>query len=152
MDAIAKLYEFLNKQYEVGFSNLLATSGKDLEGQTTLNFKGYDGTILTLVVSETEISIPPVILEPAVAASATLGDNVFTAMEAGLIGNSIALIFDGILSVQAVADAHNLAMPDNMVSFTGDGATIPLAATVTLSGGLDAVIEEPVADEEAPIE
>jgi hypothetical protein len=63
-------------------------------------------------------------------------------MTAGIIGNSIALIFDGLLSVQAVTDQWNLDNVDNMVSFTGDGLTVPLATTVTLSGGADAVVIE----------
>ena len=148
MDAIGKLYAFLNKQFEVGFSNLLATSGKDLDGNTTLNFKAHDGEILIFIVSETEISIPPAPpLVEGVKASAVLGDNTFTAMSEGIVGNSIALIFDGILSVSAVVDAWNLANASNMAEFTGSGDTVPLAETITLSGGIDEIpAEEPPAE------
>jgi len=143
MDSIAKLYEFLNSQYSNGFANLLATTSKDLEGKTLLNFKGYDGTILSLIVSESELSIPAVILEEAVAASAVLGANLFTAAKPGIEGNSIALTFDGLLSVSEIVSAYNLATPDNQVVFSGDGATIHGATTIALSGGVDAIIQEP---------
>jgi len=145
MDSIAKLYEFLNSQYSNGFANLLATTSKDLEGKTLLNFKGYDGTILSLIVSESEVTIPPVILEESVAASAVLGANLFTAVKAGEAGNSIALTFDGILKVSEVVSAFNLANPDNQVGYSGSGDTIHGATTITLSGGVDQVIEEPEA-------
>jgi len=145
MDSIAKLYEFLNSQYSNGFANLLATTSKDLEGKTLLNFKGYDGTILSLIVSESEVTIPPVILEESVAASAVLGANLFTAVKAGEAGNSIALTFDGILKVSEVVSAFNLANPDNQVGYSGSGDTIHGATTITLSGGVDQIVEEPEA-------
>jgi len=106
-----------------------------------------EGHLVSVVLTKDDL-IPPVVPSEAVAATATLGPNVFTAVTAGVIGNSIALIFDGLLTVQAVTDSWNLEYADNMVSFTGDGLTIPLATTVTLSGGVDAV-EAPPADEPA---
>jgi len=145
MDPISSLYSFLNAQYQNGFPNLLATTSKDASGATALNFKGYDGTILTLIVGESELSIPAVILEPAVAASAVLGANLFTAVKPGIGGNSIALTFDGLLKVSEVVAAFNLANPDNQVGYSGSGDTIHGATTITLSGGSDAVIEEPEA-------
>jgi len=145
MDAISKLYAFLNAQYSNGFANLLATTSKDAAGGTALNFKGYDGTILTLIVSESELSVPEVILEPAVSASAALGANLFTAVKPGIAGNSIALTFDGLLTVSAVVSAFNLANPDNQVGYSGSGDTIHGATTITLSGGVDEVLEIPEA-------
>lgn len=71
------------------------------------------------------------------AASATVGPNVFTADNPGEAGNSISLVFDGILDVSAVVTAWNTANPGNTVSFTGAGATVPSAQTTTLSGGAD---------------
>ena len=98
-----------------------------------------EGHIVSVVLTKDDL-IPPTVPSDAVAATATLGVNVFTAVTPGVIGNSIALIFDGLLSVQAVTDSWNLEYADNQVTFTGDGLTIPLATTVTLSGGVDAVL------------
>lgn len=68
-------------------------------------------------------------------ATSTVGPNVFTAVVPGTTGNSIALIFDGIADVTTVVAAWNAANPANTVAFTGSGATVPTAQTVTLSGG-----------------
>ena len=70
-----------------------------------------------------------------VQASATVGPNVFTAVNYGTSGNSISLVFNGVSSVSTVVAAWNVANPANQVSFTGSGATVPSAQTVTLSGG-----------------
>jgi hypothetical protein len=105
-----------------------------------------EGHLVSVVLTKDDL-IPPTVPSDAVAATATLGPNVFTAVTPGVIGNSIALIFDGLLSVQAVTDSWNLEYADNQVSFTGDGLTIPLATTVTLSGGVDAVLAPESEDE-----
>jgi hypothetical protein len=68
-------------------------------------------------------------------ASATVGPNVFTAVVPGTIGNSISLVFTGANSVSTVVTAWNSANPANTVAFTGSGATVPSAQTVTLTGG-----------------
>ena len=67
-------------------------------------------------------------------AEETVGPNTFTAVSRGTIGNSISLVFDGIDDVTTVVNAWNVANPNNMVSFTGSGATVPSAQTVNLSG------------------
>jgi hypothetical protein len=73
--------------------------------------------------------------DDGVRASATVGPNVFTAVNFGTVGNSISLIFDGIDDVTTVVAAWNAANPTNTVSFTGSGATVPSAQTVNLIGG-----------------
>lgn len=75
--------------------------------------------------------------DDGVQASATVGPNVFTAVNFGPGGNSISLVFNGVNSVSTVVAAWNAANPLNQVSFTGSGATVPTAQTVTLSGGAD---------------
>jgi len=70
-------------------------------------------------------------------ATATSGPIVFTAVNTGPGGNSIALVFDGVDDVIMVEDAWNTANPTNMVSYTGPGDTVIAASTITLSGGAD---------------
>jgi len=120
----------------------------DGTAEVSISSIGPEQHIQVIVISKDDL-IPPTVPSDAVAATATLGPNVFTAVTPGVIGNSIALIFDGLLSVQAVTDSWNLEYADNQVSFTGDGLTIPLATTVTLSGGVDAVLapEDEVVEE-----
>jgi len=73
---------------------------------------------------------------PAVAASVVYDSITFTAVTAGVAGNSIALTFDGALdTVSSVTSAWNLANPSNTVSFSGLGSVIPTAGTATLTGG-----------------
>lgn len=77
---------------------------------------------------------------PAVAASATYEGVTYTADNAGIIGNSISLVFDGIQDIDTVVLAWNTANPANTVSFSGGvGTTVPSAGTVELSGGTDAL-------------
>ena len=73
--------------------------------------------------------------DDGVQANATVGPNVFTAVNFGTGGNSIALVFDGIDDVTTVVAAWNAANPSNQVSFSGSGATVPTAQTVSLSNG-----------------
>jgi hypothetical protein len=75
--------------------------------------------------------------DDGVQASATVGPNVFTAVNFGPGGNSISLVFDGVASVSTVVAAWNAANTNNQVSFTGSGATVPTAQTITLIGGAD---------------
>ena len=70
-------------------------------------------------------------------ATATSGPIVFTAVNTGPGGNSIALVFDGVDDVIMVEDAWNTANTTNMVSYTGPGDTVIAASTITLSGGAD---------------
>jgi hypothetical protein len=73
--------------------------------------------------------------DDGVQANATVGPNVFTAVNYGPGGNSIALVFNGTDDVTTVVAAWNSANPSNQVSFTGSGATVPTAQTVTLANG-----------------
>jgi len=75
-----------------------------------------------------------------VQATATVGPNTFTAVNFGTSGNSIALIFNGTDTVTAVTAAWNAANPGNQVTFTGSGATVPTAQTITLTGGAAAAV------------
>jgi len=79
--------------------------------------------------------VPPAVPSfAATKASATVGTNTFTAVTAGLAGNSIALVFNGTDTVSAVTTAWNTANGSNQVSFTGLGTNVIAASTVTLSG------------------
>jgi hypothetical protein len=73
--------------------------------------------------------------DDGVQASATVGPNVFTAVNFGTGGNSISLVFDGIDDVATVVAAWNSTNPSNTVSYTGSGATVPSAQTVNLING-----------------
>ncbi len=63
----------------------------------------------------------------------------FEAVTAGVDGNSIALVFDGIEDIDTVVGDWNTANPTNTVSHDGTGIDVLLAATATLVGGLDAI-------------
>lgn len=69
-------------------------------------------------------------------ASIMVGTNTvtFNAVMPGLIGNSIALVFNGTATVTTVVNAWNLANPSNQVSFVGTGSLVPTGQTVNLSG------------------
>jgi hypothetical protein len=58
----------------------------------------------------------------------------FNAVMPGLIGNSIALVFNGTATVTTVVNAWNLANPSNQVSFVGTGSLVPTTQMVNLSG------------------
>ncbi len=73
--------------------------------------------------------------DDGVKATATVGPNVFTAVNFGTSGNLISLIFNGTDDVSTVVAAWNAANPTNQVVFTGSGATVPTAQTVNLTGG-----------------
>jgi hypothetical protein len=93
-----------------------------------------------IITSGGTLGLPDAMVETvlkAVYASAVLGVNTFTAVKPGSIGNNIALAFDETDTVSTVVAAWNTANPDNTVTFTGDGAIVPSAQTVTLSGGID---------------
>lgn len=89
--------------------------------------------------------------DDGVQASATVGPNVFTAVNFGVSGNSIALIFDGIDDVSTVVAAWNAANPANQVSFTGSGATVPAAQTVTLANGFDNKVQTSADGDYSPL-
>jgi phage tail sheath protein FI len=75
----------------------------------------------------------------AVAATATEQSVLFTANTAGVIGNTISLVFDGVATIDAVVDAWNLANPSNTVSHDGTGTAVLTAATVNLADGVDEI-------------
>lgn len=64
-------------------------------------------------------------------------DILFAANFPGTIGNDITLVFDGILTIGAVASAWNILNPTNTVSYTGLSSEVPTAGYVILSGGKD---------------
>lgn len=78
-------------------------------------------------------------LIPAIAATASSSDDSisFTATTAGILGNSISLVFDGVSTVQDVVDAWNTANPTNTVSHDGLGTEVLTSQTVSLTGGVD---------------
>lgn len=84
---------------------------------------------------------------PAVAASyndqvAGMTTNVeLEANEAGVIGNSIVLTFDGVIDIAAAIVAWNAANPENEVSLVaGDDTQVPNSGEeIVLAGGVDAL-------------
>lgn len=73
--------------------------------------------------------------KPKFRATAKLGSNIFVAINAGKIGNSISLHFTGLMDVQETVANWNADNEDNMVDFTGDGFIVPRRSTIRLSGG-----------------
>lgn len=63
----------------------------------------------------------------------------FTAVNAGVIGNSIELEFDGLDDIDTIVGAWNTANPSNTVSHDGTGSDVLVAGTATLVGGVDEV-------------
>lgn len=65
------------------------------------------------------------------------GGTVFTAFNPGALGNNIALVFDGVLTVSAVIAQWNTDNPDNKVTFfpSGNGSNVPTAGTAQLADG-----------------
>jgi hypothetical protein len=81
---------------------------------------------------------------PTVGAYATVVfDTVtFTAVTKGVVGNTIALVFNGTDDIDTVVNAWNVANPANTVGFTGQlGTYVPTAGTATLIGGIDQLAE-----------
>lgn len=59
-----------------------------------------------------------------------------TAVNAGNVGNSIELTFDGSTTISAAIATWNTNQPSNQVALTaGDGSQIPSAGITTLTGG-----------------
>jgi hypothetical protein len=79
-----------------------------------------------------------------VFASAIEQGVTFTADVAGVIGNTIELVFDGIDDIDTVVNLWNANNPSNTVAFSGGlGTDVLTSATVTLAGGVDGVDREP---------
>lgn len=103
----------------------------DLTGVTSIMVKLYkaSGGYQEITTAQT----------PAVSAKATYGAFTFTAVQPGITGNEIQLIFNGTQTVQQVVDAWNLLYPLNSVSYTGGAGTVVLTSgNVTLNDGLNA--------------
>lgn len=63
---------------------------------------------------------------------------LYTATNVGLLGNSITLIFDGIITIAQAITTWNNVNPANTVSSNAeDDSVIPSAGTIILEGGLD---------------
>ena len=60
----------------------------------------------------------------------------FTAVNPGINGELIALVFDGIKTITKVTSDWNNANPSNPVTYIGNGNGIPLACTVKLLNGV----------------
>lgn len=69
------------------------------------------------------------------AAFANIGTNTITAVNLGLIGNSISLSFDGVMTVSQVVFNWNTLNPSNQVTQVGNGANVYPAQTLNLSNG-----------------
>lgn len=76
---------------------------------------------------------------PASFAKVVYNNITYTAMTAGPNGNLILLQFNGVLTIQSVVDAWNLANPANQVGFTGGAGTlVPPTGNAQLTGALSA--------------
>lgn len=89
----------------------------------------------------------------SIAATALEQGVTFTADVAGSAGNSIALVFDGIDTLDTVVTAWNGANVGNEVSHDGTGTAVLTVVTTTLSGGVDgtgmppgSAIDQPLQD------
>lgn len=104
----------------------------DLTGYTkiTAQFKKSNNTLL-------ELTSNPV---GGVAASIQYEGVTFTADNVGNDGNSITLVFNGSDDVATVVAAWNGANLTNQVSHDGIGSEVLTADTISLTGGVDAVI------------
>ena len=69
-------------------------------------------------------------------ASKTVEEIEFKAVLSGNLGNSIALVFDGIKTASVVVNEWDAANPTNLVAMSGDDKVLA-PQTVTLSGGVD---------------
>lgn len=77
-------------------------------------------------------------LVPAAFAKVVYSGITFTAMVAGAAGNLIILSFNGVLTVDAVVVAWNLANVGNEVAYSGLATQVPVAGTTQLANGLSA--------------
>lgn len=77
--------------------------------------------------------------QAAKVASADVGGAIFTADNAGILGNQIELVFDGVADLDTVVGVWNTSNPLNTVSFTGiSGTAVFIAQTFSLEGGYPA--------------
>lgn len=82
---------------------------------------------------------------PAVSSTVVYSGATFTAITAGINGNSIALVFDGVQTITTVVNSWNSSNSLNQVSFSGlGGGTVLPAGTATLVGGQNAFNAEPL--------
>jgi hypothetical protein len=65
----------------------------------------------------------------------------FTAVTSGTAGNSISLVFDGLLTIGMVVDAWNLANPSNKVAHNGNNGSVLAAGTVNLANAQDGLLD-----------
>lgn len=70
-------------------------------------------------------------------ASATYDEVTYTSTRSDDEGNSVTLTFDGINNITTVVNAWNAANTTNTITHDGTGTDVPLAGTVTLSGGVN---------------
>ena len=90
-----------------------------------------------------QIVAPPSAPTTVSKASATAQGVTFTAVKAGLAGNSISLVFDGTDTVNDVCTAWNSANASNTVEYTGLGTVVLTVVTVALAGAVDTVVAPP---------
>ena len=90
-----------------------------------------------------QIVMPPAAPTTVSKASATAQGVTFTAVKAGLAGNSISLVFDGTDTVNDVCTAWNSANASNTVEYTGLGTVVLTVVTVALAGAVDTVVAPP---------
>lgn len=102
------------------FSNLFATIG--------FNF-GQGSPATQSVAHLTTVA------DVSSAAFGNIGTNTITAVMLGLIGNSISLSFDGVMTVSQVVFNWNTLNPSNQVTQVGNGANVYPAQTLNLSNG-----------------
>lgn len=97
--------------------------------QVTVDLPKRDGSIMKINLDQI----------PAAKSKASYGGVVFTAQNAGVAGNAITLIFDGVKTITQVLSDWNTLNPSNQaVSNAQNPLQVLNAAQVKLTGGFDA--------------
>ena len=125
-----RIFKGADKSFLVRIKSNKTEDPYSLDGVTHLQvvFMNADRTKLVLTND----------VRPATTASVLLNNTTFVAQNAGAIGNSIFLEFDGIKTIAQVVDDWNTANPMNMVNHNASDDSLVFPHTqVRLNGGRD---------------
>jgi hypothetical protein len=79
-----------------------------------------------------------------IQATGTFDGVTFTSIDEGTLNNGTTLTFNGTDDVNTVVIAWNTSNPSKMITYTGPGSYVPTAGNVTLTGGVNPILAEPV--------